>query len=242
MATPSAFAHMIMNVSGVDSGIGANAVSNIGTPTFTAGKINNALTLDGSTDALNVDALATDIKTDTSGSIAFWVYPNNVDSVTKDIFSITDASAIPNFRINIKTGNLRVIVEESGSSKWFLLTHAISATEWSHWVIVQDGVACKIYKNGIDITGSFTLTGFDGSEWFADLTGIDSGRIGCVIYNAGANSVFFPGQIDDFRYYQNQVLTQQDVLNIYRGSVGTEDDPPDFWSVGFPHSQGFIIS
>ncbi len=59
----SPFTHLKLE-DATDDGTGANSFTNIGTPTFTSGLLNNALTLDGSTDALNADAMAVDIASD----------------------------------------------------------------------------------------------------------------------------------------------------------------------------------
>ena len=96
----SAFCHMKME-DNTDEGTGANAVSNIGTPTYTSGKLNNALTLDGSTDALNLDALAADIASDTVGTFSFWVKPD--DGQFYKTFGFGDTDAYSYFDIEVQS-------------------------------------------------------------------------------------------------------------------------------------------
>lgn len=220
----SPFAHMKLQ-NNTDDGTGANIVTDIGTPTYTAGKINDALTLDGSTDALNVDALQTDISSDTTGSISVWFKATSLASVGY-VVAFSDAINNELIRIRVETsGLLRVSENINALSPWeHQSAGSISTGIWYHIVVVQDGVSPKIYLDGIDIT-NLTSTS-DTTVWFNDATGIDNGRIGCVNFNSGGNSSFWNGQIDDFRYYQNTVLTQSDVDLLYNSGAGTEDDQP----------------
>lgn len=242
MATPSAFAHMKMNDVNTDTGSGANAVSDIGTPTYAGGKINNALSLDGSTDALNLDALLADIITDTIGSIAFWFYADD-QIADQMIFTVSNGSAVGgSLQLDYHGGNLKCYYNTGvgAVTQWGALTSPLAATTWHHIVLVQDGVSPKVYVNGVDDT--LLSPTVDTTKWLsADSGNLTSARIGAQDFNGGGETFWFAGKIDDFRYYK-AVLTQEDVSNLYRGGVGTEDDPPPFFSLGFPHSQAFIIS
>lgn len=219
------FAHMKMQ-NNTDDGTGANAVSNIGTPTYTAGKIIDALTLDGSTDALNLDALASDIQTDTKGSISFWF---KADDQTADqmIFSVSDGSAVgPSMQMDYVGGNLKCYYNTGAgaTTKWGVETSALGATIWWHIVLVQDGVSPVLYVNGVlDTT---IIDSDDLTLWFsADASDLDQARIGCQAFNS-SETFFFAGQIDDFRYYQNYALDSDEVDAIYNSGSGTEASQP----------------
>lgn len=220
----SPFAHMLLE-DNTDEGAGANAVTDIGTPTYTAGKLNNAFTGDGSTDALNLDALRTDIASDTTGSFSVWF---NITAIsgTGAIFMFGDTNANENIRMRINNGGIIDITQNvAGGTKW---THesvgALSTGIWYNMVLVQDGISPKIYLDGTDITN---LVGtIDTTSWFSDGTGIDNGRLGCSNSASGGNTQFFNGQIDDFRYYKNAVLTQADVDLLYNSGTGTQDTNP----------------
>jgi len=230
--TVSPFAHMALE-NNTDDGSGANAVTDIGTPTFTSATgasqptLNNALTLDGSTDALNLDALQSDITSDTTGSIALWFNTDTISS-GKVICSFGDTSANGDYiQIAISgDGRLSAICVLPGVTQWFSRNNAIflSASTWFHVVIVQDGVSPKVYLDSIDVTNLLTTT--DTTLWMAGIPLADNGRLGCQSINNNGNATFFDGQIDDFRYYQNIALTQAQVDLLYNSGSGTEADQP----------------
>jgi len=213
------FAHMIMD-DNTDSGSGANAVTDIGSPTYTAGHLGNSLTLGGS-DALNLDALQADIASDTTGTIALWFNTDTIAS-THNIVAFSEDIDNELIRIRLESGgNLRIGLNVNGGTRWqHQSTGSISVSTWFHIVVVQDGISPKIYLDGIDITALDNTTAI--TEWFNDAPGLNNARLGCVNFNAGGNTQFFDGQIDDFRYYQNQALTSEEVSTLYNLGVGTE--------------------
>lgn len=217
LATP--FSHMLME-DNTDEGTGANVVTNIDTPTYTSGKILNALTLNGSNQALNVDALLTDIALDTIGSFSVWFYADTASGADY-IIGFGDASdnATVSARLSGTTLEVRTTVA-SAQVKW-VHSSTISTGEWYHLVIVQDGISPKIYLNASDITNLTTTT--DTTAWFADVTTLDKGRIGNINWNTGGEQGYFDGQIDDFRYYQNIALTTDDIALLYKSDSGTQE-------------------
>jgi len=228
--TVSPFAHMALE-NNTDDGTGANAVTDIGTPTYTAPTgasqptLNNALTLDGSTDALNLDALNSDILSDTTGSFSFWINKDAFAS-TGVIVGFGDTNVQEFIRIRVTTsGKLQVSLFIATVKKWEHESSAsISTGTWYHVVIVQDGVSPKIYLDTVDITNLIDTS--DTTVWFSDFSGLDNGRLGCTNQNSAGNHQFFDGQIDDFRYYSNKVLTTAEVALLYNSGAGTEADQP----------------
>ncbi len=219
----SPFSHMLLE-DNTDVGSGANAVTDIGTPTYTSGKLNNALTLNGTDQALNIDALEVDIDSDTTGSFAFWFTSGALDA-TRAMLNIGDSGGGADFfKIGVRSTDELEVVMQVGSTRQWRHRSAISASTQYHVVVVQDGVSPVVYLDGVDIT---TLTEtIDVTAWLADSEAIlDNGRIGCS--NNGTNNLFFDGQIDDFRYYQNIVLTQADVDLLYNSGTGTEATNPE---------------
>jgi len=217
------FSHMALE-DNTDDGTGANPVTDIGTPTYTAATgasqptLNNALTLDGSTDALNIDALANDIKTDTTGSAFAWVNTNDILGGER-IFTITSDTTDTEFYLQITGSSLQASLAEAGVESWNITGGGISASTWHHVGIVHDGRAPKLYLDGVEV-GSFGIT-TDTSQWLNDLALLDTGRIGCRKVNGTPNGSFFDGQIDDFRYYR-LALTPTQVTNLYNSGTGTE--------------------
>jgi len=214
------FTHMLME-NNTDSGSGANAVTDIGSPTYTAGHLNNALTLDGVDQALNLDALQTDIASDTTGTFSVW-FKRQVSSPTGYIIQFGDADVSEFISIFIdESGLLGTRVRVSSSDLWRTETFdPVSPDVWHHLVLVQDGISPKVYLDGVEDT--IFISSSDTTGWFADATGIDSGRIGCQNNTSGVNRQFFTGQIDDLRYYQNIALTTLQVQTLYNEGNGSE--------------------
>jgi len=217
----SPFSHMKME-DNTDEGTGANAVSNIGTPTYTSGHLNNALTLDGSTDALNINALEADIRSDTVGSISVWFNTDVLDS-TDAIWAFNGATGT-RLRLQVQSDD-KLMLRFTNSAGSALITQnfgTISISTWYHVVIVQDGISLKAYLDGSDATNLTVTT--DVTTWLATNT-TSVGRIGCENFSGGDLN-FFNGQIDDFRYYQNYALSSDEVVLLYNSGTGTEADQP----------------
>jgi len=224
------FCHMALE-NNTDDGTGANAVTNIGTPTYTSGKLNNALTLDGSTDALNVNALATDIASDTTGAFSFWV---NVTS-SGMLVGLGDTDANRYFEIFHSSSKIYVRMYNGGWIYNMYGSTTIATSTWYHVAVVQEGVAVKIYVNGDEET----LTGSNGTAWLSTVTGLDNGRIGATDHNSEGNGGFFTGQIDDFRYYQNKALTSDEVAILYNSGNGTEDSEIGSQNISYNSSDDY---
>ncbi len=221
--TPAPFSHMKLE-NNTDEGTGANAVTDIGTPTYTSGKLNNALTTDGSTDALNLDALASDINSDTTGSISFWFKVDSLSAI-RYVFSVGDTDGQPTMVVRINTNGIVRFRHQTASVRFVVdSSTAVSTGIFYHVVLVQDGVSPKLYFNGVDETVLVNTT--DLTSWLSDGVTFDNARLGCFNNNNNGNIGFFPGQIDDFRYYQNTVLTQADVDFLYNSGTGTEESQP----------------
>ena len=217
----SPFAHMLME-NNTDEGTGANAVTDIGTPTYTSGKLNNALTLDGSTDALNLDAFVTDVASDTTGSVAFWMNITSIGS-TQYMFALGDTDGAPIYHISL-TSIGKVQVSQNPADFTLVLDDALTTSTWIHVVVTQDGVEAVIYINGVAVPQTFTEEPGGRTSWFASTPNLDNGRIGCRNFNNNGDFTFFGGQIDDFRYYQAKALTSDEVLALYNSGTGTESD------------------
>ena len=214
---------------GGNNGTSSTNTSNLSV-TGSSAKINEAFEFNGSSEYINIDTLEQDIDTDTSGSISAWIYPNNLTS-NMTIFSLGDTDADRFFRFGLNNqGKVEVYLYDAADDWYHLSSSALAlANDWYHLVVVQDGVSPKVYLNTVDVTNLTIST--DTTQWFAGLESsgpLDNGRIGCVNNNSGGNSRFFDGIIDDFRYYKNIALTEQDVKNIYNRGNGTEDDPAPF--------------
>lgn len=216
------------NTTVTDDGTGANnGTGNVNTSNYSvSGQINNAFEFNGTSEYVNIDALEVDIDSDTSGSFSFWFKSGALDT-TRCMCSLGDADAGTYIRIGVRSDDkVEVIFPSSGVNQWRMLSAPSSLTTntWYYLVITQDGTSPKMYLNSVDVT-DITIT-TDITFWFADITAeLDSARIGCQI-SSGGNQLFFDGQIDDFRYYQNKALNQTEIDAIYNSGTGTEEDQP----------------
>jgi hypothetical protein len=209
-----------------DDGSGAHSVSDIGTPTYTSGKLNNALTLSGTTQGLDVSALEAAINEDTTGTFAFWLNPDT-DTTDHFVFAFSDASSTNDniwCRL-IGTGKLQFLLNDAGTTQWQINTTTdVSTGGWTHIVFVQDGVEPKIYVDGVLESSLTYVSDNDRTAWFFDVnsTNMDNGQISCRSSGSQVDVFCFDGQIDDFRYYSNSVLSQAEVTALYNDDTGTE--------------------
>lgn len=194
---------------------------------------------------INVNDLTDAIKTDATGSISVWAYPDSEHDGR--IFEFSQAATNDKFLLAYITG-----------AGWLLASCHDASTEtgfgaiiadpppgaWFHYAVVQDGVLVKIYLNGVLQSPSYQHQ-LDKGAWLSQLVGLDSGRIGCQNDSGSGNIKFFDGKIEDFRYYSGHALTEQEVLNIYQGGAGTEENPaplyvPDVYV--FPSAQTLTLT
>ena len=211
-----------------DDGTGANnGVGNVNTSNYSvSGKINQAFEFNGSTEYINVDALAADVTSDTTGSFTMWIKPtdaNESDIMSLAISTTSDCLLIRNH--GLAKDYFEIWFSSAASGVLWDISSGIASLvpgTWIHLALVQDGVNVKMY---LDSVLAASGSGAE-SEWFTDLSTLTTGRIGCHNYNNRGNATFFGGQTDDIRYYQNKALTQSEINTLYNSGNGTEDDKP----------------
>ena len=206
-----------------DDGSGANnGVSSTNTENLSvAGKINNGFEFDGSTEYIDVDALLADISLDTKGSFSFWIEPDDVGLHT--VFSIGDESDNSTyFTITISGQDIWLAFKVLGTTQWSYSTSLdyFPINTYVHVVVIHDGIVAKIYINGVLATAYWDAE-VDKTQWFADLTDADSCKI-AVKRIGGVNSNFVDGELDDFRYYKNYVLSSSEITTLYNSGKGIE--------------------
>lgn len=231
---PSPYAHYKCNddaasTTVTDDGTGANTgTSSTNTSNLSAtGKVNEAFDFNGSSEYINADSLQQDIETDSIGSLSFWVTTDSTGN--RYIFSLSDTGGPDTdyFRCRLHSASQKfsVLGASSGGSQFHWRSDTTLATDgtWYHIVVVQDGIALKVYINGSLETGTWDDS-TDVGMWFGDMTAanIDNGRIGCSNDSGVGNYAFWDGKIDDFRYYQNVALSPSQVAQIYNAGSGTE--------------------
>jgi hypothetical protein len=167
---------------------------------------------------VNLNAHVSAVASDQVGSFAFWFRLNEKNRL-QGLVTLGDfGSTSSRFRIAyFNTPDELLIGLNNGS--WLLdyttVTGGFSINTWYHVVLVQDGVASKLYLNGqqVDITGGANV---NTGGWIGDITNIDTFRIGARSYS---NDWFLDGNIDEFAYY-NRALTPFEISALYNNGVG----------------------
>jgi len=173
-------------------------------------------------DYYQVDALAAarTAANDTVGTIIAWINTGDITS-TGTILGFGDKNVVEFIDFSLEAGKLASRCTDATTAQYVSVTSnvVVSAHKWYHVAMVQaaDGVGIKFYVNGVRVASSNTTT-TDVNEWFNNLDGVDSGRIGAS-NKAGDDSVTneFVGAISDLKYY-NTALTEQNILDDYHGA------------------------
>ena len=198
---------------------GTNNGSLVGGPTFTTGKVSQALSFDGVDDYVEVPYQASIAPQQLTFST--WVKANS--------FANTDwNSAIGNqgrhewsdgyYGLAVDTSGLVIALLNigDGSTNAFYLSSpsALSTGAWHHLAMTYENSTLRLYVNGSEVNNR--TIGRIRTQSNLPL------RIG----QRGDAGYFFNGQIDDVRIY-NRALSAQEVLDIYNlaGSVTSTSSP-----------------
>lgn len=186
-----------------------------------AGKINDAIDLDGEDDYINIPDDVTLRPEDGSLTISLWANPANSDQNNPLIAKRYNGSGYEQYNLLIcgslgcgSSGQqLSAIYMQSddATDRESLSVNDVADGNWHHYVMVADKTADEIflYLDGVKLS---TTTNSNGT--WPTINNADSLQIG------GENgSKFFNNSIDDFRIY-NYTLTLQQIKDIYnQGAV-----------------------
>lgn len=186
----------------------ADSTGNLNTATlqsgalWTAGRIGaNALNLSGASTSFAVRS-APVIDSSKSYTVAAWVRPSLVTGF-RTVAAI-DGSAISPFYLQMSGGQYQFALRHSDSTSALLTTApgaAATVGTWAHLAAVHDDDAntVSMYVNGV-----LTSTVAFNSPWRAN----GSTTIGRARWN-GANVDFFPGALDDVRFYDRPLSASE---------------------------------
>lgn len=181
----------------------------------TTGKINGALTFDGTDDKITVSADSSiDAKDKTTLTIATWIYPTSSGRIVDK----HDSSG-KGYKFYVSGGGITLIalIEHDSTAAQAIKTNIVTVGAWNHAVLVynEDGAKkIKLYLDGVlqsltsDTAGVGTISD-DSSEEL---------RIG-TDESDGNN---FTGKIDNVIIY-DEALTLSEVRVLYNGGRGTEN-------------------
>lgn len=206
----------------VDS-VGAKNASLINGPTWTTGRIGNALSLDGVNDhALVGDNAAFDPGTG-SFTLSAWVYTGgSVDAYGQGIVAKETSGGTDRYYLSIMpSGQLGGLFRVDGTNAFEASFGGavLPLDTWRHVAITFDrnGVATG-YVNGVAEPTTRSLTSRNGLVF--DNT--NALTIGARIQGAAG---FFTGRIDDVRYYDS-VLSVADIQELANPAAVPDTTPP----------------
>lgn len=173
---------------------GVATVTNIGTPTYTAGKHGNALTLNGTNQALAITDAAI-FKPTGAFTVACW-FKTSVGSTGKFLF-ISKSKNTNDAGIGLYVSNTNKIKINVGNNTTTAVNTDIVGT-----TTVTDGAWHRViwsYQSNfskIFLDGKLEASGYTVTPVYAATNYV---RIGCA-NDTGTNVVFMNGQIDDFTF------------------------------------------
>ncbi|MFA5088126.1 MAG: FG-GAP-like repeat-containing protein [Candidatus Omnitrophota bacterium] len=222
-----------------DGGTGGNnglATANTSALTV-SGKISKALHFDGVSQYVDVGDLYSDIKNDTTGTIAFWVKAD-VRDVYLLCFGKDNKSST--FNINLHPdGKIHVQNFNTGEYAYTATgSTALSTGVWYYLSVVQDGAELKVYVNGKKEALTWQ-NAFHKNAWISFVGAAqDKNFIASAKWDT-YRQVYFKGAIDDFRYYKKP-LSLEEVTVLYNSGKGTEEKSPAISNGGTPATNVYV--
>jgi hypothetical protein len=213
-----------------ESGNGNNGVVNGATLTNDRlGNGNKAYSFNGLNNYIEVANASSLQFSASTQTISFWLkipsLPAPVDE--QGIFEKMDqhlaiditGNAAQGFQIHFDSnGNISYRIKSGNGSSWSLLaipSNMILLNQYSHVVFVNDNDSIRSYLNGIRLSGTKITPG--------TTIGLNSNPLlmGKELWTSlGANMDYFDGDLDDIGIW-DRALTQQEILNLYNGSLPT---------------------
>jgi len=192
----------------------ANSPTNDGqtvaAPTFVAGRFSNAITLNGTTQFVNVTHNATHTLTNKL-TIEGWIYPNTIAAGTRTIISKWGGAGNLGWNLQLFAATPRLLLSSTGTNTFtFTSTVSIPAGQWSHVAAVVDGSFAYLYVNGV-LGGKFLYNAPINNSTAAIRLGADNSVAG------GAN--FFNGGIDEIYIKKDSSLTLPTVASVIDSSA-----------------------
>lgn len=209
----------------LDATPNGNNASSSGGPAFGAGKLNNAITLNGSTQYLTVNNSAT--LNPTSGiTLSMWV--NGADFGGNKVI-LKKRHWSPAYDFSMYGGQLTFSLNGVGS----VSTPVPTTNAWHLVTGTYDGSTMKIYVDGTAVTSS------------AKTGAIATVGEPVVIGSSGGFENYFNGKLDDIRLY-GRGLSASEVATLYGGSVSPTDTQAPTAPTGLAASSittgGFTVS
>lgn len=178
-----------------------------------AGKINNALSFDGTNDYAIVSDNA--VFNTSTFTVCAWLKHSTTPGAWDRIFTKkTNFSDSDGYDISCDGGTTNILYT-SGSSGTFATTDigvSFNTGNWIHLVVIYNGTSITVYRDGSLKTTTGTIASV--------VSNAVTPKIGKI---TAETTTMWDGLMDDIRYY-NVALTQDQVTSIYNSGNGTETD------------------
>jgi hypothetical protein len=175
------------------------------------------------------------IENNTTGTIAFWYYPQGTAAIEYFLQVTNGNSASFNVDVNNmlfrrnSNNSLQMSLVNDFVTQWNYTTPigVISNDNWYHIVLVQDGSAPKIYIDNVDQTLTPNVT-TDTTQWFnnlipqggaANLDLLIIGAYKTLTSNDGTTQPALQGRLDSYGIWSTN-LSADDISELYNGGDG----------------------
>lgn len=187
--------------------VGSNTGTNVGTATYTSGKINNALTLNGSTQCLTVGTSL--LSAYTGVSVACWIKLTALDAYMHMIGKTDDTTYNQLFRVT-DTNRLQATVTTT-TETYITGGTTLTTGVWYFAVYTWDGSNINLYLNGSTDATAVAKTGTMKTS--SDLVSIGRSSV--------ASASYFSGQIDEVGIW-SRALTTDEISTLYNAGAGNQ--------------------
>ncbi|MEM0897586.1 MAG: PQQ-dependent sugar dehydrogenase [Verrucomicrobiota bacterium] len=188
-------------------------------PTYATGQVNQALTFDGSDDAVDLGPL--DAASGTGLTITLWFRADDFGISDARFLSKADGQFDQDHYWMISTLNgsqLRLRLRAGGNTTTLISpSGTLSTGTWTHVTARYDGATMKLFKDGVEVA-STAKTGV------LDTNGTVDAAIGNQPTTASGGSRPFDGLIDDVRIYP-RALSESEISTV-RDAGGVPNSAP----------------
>ena len=182
--------------------------------------------LGGNTDdyvQVNAWAVARTAANDTAGTISAWII-GPAGATATSVLCAGDANVVEYIDFGIIQGKVYCKCVDATTTQFDVISTSavLKIHTWNHIAVVQDGKRPTLYANGVPVAMTDS-DATDLTEWFNNLDGLDTGRIGAGNI-AGDDSVTqeFKGAIGPVKYW-NKALTADEIAKDFRGTTLSDD-------------------
>jgi len=196
---------------------GTNAGTLVGSPAWVDGRMNKAISFDGTDDYVDVGS-SSSLNTTADYTISMWVYNaagsdlyptllNRAAQVTNNGFFWIYTNGTNEADLNFQYADGTNFITNTFSG-------ALGTNTWQHVMFTFDNTSksLKLYINGNQFSTTRTLTGS---------LSVDDGTLYLGTYTGTATDYSFQGRLDDVRIYA-RALTSGEATDLYQSSAQTK--------------------